>query len=186
MAVTEQISEQAYCEIVLRDPDITWELHEGRLREKPAMTWDHNDALSYLGGQLMQQLDRSEYRVHISVSRVRRSPANVYMPDIIVVPTRFGERFRGRPNLLEVHAEPLPLIVEVWSPSTGDYDVDAKLPEYQKRGDLEIWRLHPYDRTLTIWRRHPDGSYEETVYHGGTVRPAALPGVTVDLDALWD
>lgn len=92
---------------------------------------------------------------------------------------------RGRPGL-EVYEGPLPLVVEVWSPSTGEYDVDTKLPEYQRRGDLEIWRLHPFDRTLIAWRRQPDGSYSESQYTGGTVRPVALPGVAIDLDTLFD
>ena len=33
MAVTQQIGEQAYQEIAMRDSDVTWELHEGRLRQ---------------------------------------------------------------------------------------------------------------------------------------------------------
>jgi Uma2 family endonuclease len=77
-------------------------------------------------------------------------------------------------------------VVEVWSPSTGDYDVDAKLPVYQQRGDLEIWRIHPYERTLTAWRRQPNGSYQETIHREGVVKPAALPGVAIDLGPLFD
>jgi len=77
-------------------------------------------------------------------------------------------------------------VVEVWSPSTGDYDVDAKLPEYHRRGDQEIWRIHPYERMLTAWRRQPDGSYTETVYTGGVVHPLAFPVVAIDLDTLFD
>jgi Uma2 family endonuclease len=77
------------------------------------------------------------------------------------------------------------LVVEVWSPSTGGYDIDAKLPTYRARGDREIWRIHPYERTLTTWRRQPDGSYAETVHRGGTIEPIAVPGVTIDLDALF-
>ncbi len=77
-------------------------------------------------------------------------------------------------------------MVEVWSPATGEYDINAKLPEYQRRGDLEIWRIHPYDRTLTAWRQQPDGSYVESLYTGGTVRPVALPNVAIDLDALFE
>ena len=76
--------------------------------------------------------------------------------------------------------------LEVWSPSTGEYDVNAKVPEYQRRGDLEIWRIHPFDRTLIAWRRQPDGSYIESHYAGGTVKPVALPDVTIDLDTLFD
>jgi Uma2 family endonuclease len=73
----------------------------------------------------------------------------------------------------------------VWSPSTGDYDVDTKIPVYQRRGDLEIWRIHPYERTVTRWVRQADGSYEETNHDGGIIPLSALSAVTIDLDALF-
>ena len=62
-------------------------------------------------------------------------------------------------------------MVEIWSRTTGDYDYDitAKLPSYRERGDAEIWLIHPYERTLTAWRRQPDGSYAEETYRGGVV-----------------
>ena len=180
------VTERAYESLALEDPKGRWELHDGRPREKPAMTWDHTDALSYLAVLLQTQLDRDEFRVHVAGARLRRSDGNVYIPDVAVVPTDLGRAFRGRSDKLEILDDPLPLVVEVWSPSPGGYDVDAKLPEYERRGDLEIWRLHPYERTLVARRRQPDGTYSETVYRGGIVRPVALPGVTIDLDALFE
>ena len=149
------------------------------------MTWEHMDIASQLSHLLQSQLDRTEYRVFVE-SRVRRSTATIFLPDVMVVPTSYGEPFRGRPGTLAIFSDPVPLIVEVWSSSTGDYDVDAKLPVYQQRGDLEIWRIHPYERTLTSWRRQPDGSYEETIHRNGIVMPVALPGVEIDLEALLD
>jgi Uma2 family endonuclease len=86
---------------------------------------------------------------------------------------------------LEVFESALPLVVEVWSKSTGGYDVEEKLAEYQRRGDLEIWRIHPYEKTLTSWVRRDDGTYEQRIYTAGAVRCAALPGVTVDLSTLF-
>ena len=97
----------------------------------------------------------------------------------------YVRRLHERPGTFEVFEDPVPLVVEVWSPSTGDYEIDDKLREYQLRGDMEIWRLHPYERTLWTWRRQPGGSYVETVVTSGAVEPAALPGVTIDLDALF-
>lgn len=64
--------------------------------------------------------------------------------------------------------------------------MEEKLREYQRRGDTEIWRIHPYERTLTAWCRQPDGTYTETVQRSGTVQPAALPGVGIELDRLFD
>ena len=110
---------------------------------------------------------------------------------VVVVPT---EARLARPalKLLRAVVEQLAkrfgsfLVVEIWSPSTGTYDVDTKLSEYQQRGDLEVWRIHPYERTLTAWRRQPDGSYAMTLYDGGAIQPAALPSVTIEIDRLFD
>lgn len=75
--------------------------------------------------------------------------------------------------------------VEIWSLSTGTYDVDRKIPGYQARGELEIWRIHPFGRVVTIWRRQDDGRYVESGPRGGTIAPDTVPDVLIDLDALW-
>jgi Uma2 family endonuclease len=184
MAVAQRMSEEAYQRFVLSGVEGVWELHDGRLVEKPGMTFRHGQIPMLLGHFLLSQLDRHAYQV-VSELRVRRSSATVFMPDLMVVPVAYSEEIRNQP-VLAIFSDPLPLVVEVWSPSTGDYDVDAKVPVYQQRGDLEIWRIHPYERTLTAWRRQPDGSHEETVHRGGMVTPVALPGVEIDLDELFD
>jgi hypothetical protein len=45
--------------------------------------------------------------------------------------------------------------------------------------------VHPPERALTAWVRQPDGSSTEAVHQGGEVQPAFLPGVAIDLDALY-
>jgi Uma2 family endonuclease len=183
MAVAQRMSEAAYLDLVLSGVEGAWELHDGRLVEKPGMSWKHGAIQMRLAYLLMSQLDLAEYHVFTEL-RVRRPAATVFLPDIMVVPTSYGEAIRDLP-VLAVFSEPLPLVVEVWSPSTGDYDVDAKLPVYQQRGDLEIWRIHPYERTLTSWQRQPDGSYREMIHREGTITPMALPAVTIDLETLF-
>ena len=179
------LTRATYERVALDDPEGQWELHQGRLREKPSMSVGHNETMSELGFELRRQLDRAQFAVRINAGRARRADETYYIPDVFVIPIALTGPLRDRWDLLEVYDAPLPLVVEVWSPSTGAYDVDAKLPEYRKRGDLEIWRLHPRERTLHAWRRRPDGDYNEVVYHGGIVEPIALPGVRIDLDALW-
>lgn len=68
--------------------------------------------------------------------------------------------------------------------SIAAYDFSLKLQGYRERGDLEIWYIHPYGRTLTAWRRQADGSYAEEIYSGGIIPVLSLPDVTIDLDAL--
>jgi Uma2 family endonuclease len=179
------ISEKTYRQVALEDSDSNCELYCGQLRLQPGKTAEQNDLMLELAFVLHGQLDRSEFRVRSNSGRVRRSPKNYYVPDVFVVPTALEQAQRGT-RALECYNEPLPLVVEIWSISTGEYDVETKLVEYQRRGDLEIWRIHPYERTLTTWRRQLDGSYTETLITDGTVEPIELPGVKVDPDALFE
>jgi Uma2 family endonuclease len=179
------VRERTFEEIALADTERPWELHHGILREKPAMSFGHNFALRRLHRMLLMQLDPASYEVSVNASRVHRPDLISYIPDLIVIPVALTESYQGRSEALEVYLEPLPLVVEVWSPSTGQYDVDEKLPEYQARGDLEIWRIHPFERTVMVWRRQSDGSYEETLYREAAVPVASLPGVEIDIRALF-
>jgi len=184
MALLQRITEAEYRKLALDDGDETWELWDGVPVAKPAMSAKHNDAASLLGHLFWDQLDWDAYVVRVDAPRTRINPRNYFVPDVAVVPVIYAARLE--PLELEVYAEPLPLVVEVWSPSTGGYDQGAKLRAYMERGDEEIWLLHPYERTLRASRRQPDGSYAETLYTGGVVPVASLPGVAIDLDALLD
>jgi Uma2 family endonuclease len=179
------MSEQKFLQLAMEEPN-QWELHCGQLRRKPAMTYEHNDLTDRLAFRLTAQVDPSLFVVRNAKGHVRRSAESYYIPDVYVIPIELTQTLRGRRDALEAYQAPLPLVIEVWSPSTGDYDVDSKLPEYRRRGDIEIWLIHPYDRTLTAWRRQPDGRYTESHHVRGTIQPAALPGVTIDLDTLFD
>ena len=179
------VSDETFKQVVREDPDHRWELRCGRLVQKPAMTFDHNRVTTRLAWQLMNQVDLDRFDVRPNMGHVYHEPMRYYVPDVYVLPLALAEGLCGRVDELEAYREPLPLVVEVWPPSTGDYEVETKLPEYRRRGDLEVWRIHPHERTLTAWVRRPDGAYAETVYQGGTVRPAALPGVAIDLSTLF-
>ena len=179
-----RLTAQDYEAFVLSGIEGQWELHDGVLVEKPAMTLAHLDVISRLSFHLQRQLDVDQFSVY-SEGRVRHPEASVFLPDVMVVPDAYRAQFIDRPDRLAVFAGPLPLVVEVWSRSTGHYDVAAKLPIYQQRGDAEIWLIHPYERTLTSWRRQPDGSYVSQVHDAGHVRPIALPDVKIELASLF-
>jgi Uma2 family endonuclease len=186
VAVVNRISEQEYRELALNDPDRIWELWDGVPREKPLMSMKHDDVAFYLGMALASQLDRRVFRVNVNGGKTRISSRNFFVPDVVVIPATYKIPFEDDPRAFNAFAQPLPLVVEVWSPSTGDYDVSTKLRAYRERGDAEIWFIHPYERTLTAWRRQPDGNYVEEAHRGGRVSVASLPGVFVDLDELLD
>ena len=179
------VSEETYRRVALEDPEGLWELVCGRPCRKPIMTTEHEQIGRMLAAWLIRQLDLGQFTVGINSGRLRVPAGNYRIPDVCVIPMAMLRRLLAEPHTFEVYEDPVPLVVEVWSPSTGDYDVEEKLREYQQRGDLEIWRIHPYERTLIAWRRQPDGSYTETLYTCGAIQPVALPGVTIDLDALF-
>jgi Uma2 family endonuclease len=101
-----------------------------------------------------------------------------------MVPAADSLSQRGN-QLVETFSEPVPFVCEVWSPSTGRYDIDTKLPDYLDRGDGVIWRVHPYQRTVRSWERQEDGDYLEREYTGGAVSIPSLPGVVIGLDELF-
>ena len=187
MAITHQkICEAGYINLVFANPNRKLELYDGEVRVKPGMSFEHGEVVMWLSQQLLLQLDLRQFKVRMNEGRVRRSPGNVYIPDLIVFPAAYAEFLSGRPGKLAIIPDPLPLVVEVWSAFTGNYDINAKLPVYQQRGDREIWFIHPYEKTLTAWRQQQDGTYEETVYQGAeSIRPIAMPDVVIDLAALF-
>ena len=150
------------------------------------MSARHGDVMDLLVELLHEQLDRREYRVRTQHARLRRSSHTYYIPDIAVIPASAVRALLDQPGeTLDAYPEPIPLVVEIWSPSTGRYDIEEKLPGYQERGDLEIWYIHPYERTLTAWRRDADGTYTESIYRSGIARARSLPGVEIAIDLLF-
>ena len=182
MAVVHRITEQEYRELALNDQDRPWELWDGVPREKPGMSMKHDNVSFLLGHLLQSQLDRREYRVNVNGGKAR----NYFIPDVVVIPAAYQLPFEHDPLAFNAHAEPLPLVVEVRSRATGHYDFATKLAGYRERGDAEVWFIHPYERTLTAWRRQPDDSYVEEMHRGGIVPVASLRGVTIDLDTLLE
>jgi Uma2 family endonuclease len=177
------VSEDLYREIALGDPRL--ELHHGQLREKLSMSVEHNNIADLLATSLRNQLDRGEYRVRENLGRLRHSADTYFIPDVVVIPAGMVQALSARPGSLDAYTDPMPLVVEIWSPSTGAYDIREKIAAYQQRGDHEIWFIHPYQRTLTAWVRQADGAYLQEIASGGIVQPSSLPGVTIDLDALF-
>lgn len=185
IATTERMSEEAYRKFALGDTQGRWELIDGLVREKPEVTVAHDWSGMNLVRDLHMQLDPNRYRVSVSHARLRVSAETYFIPDVVVIPTDIMRPLVGDPSALNAYPDPVPLVVEVWSPSTGRRDLLVKLLGYQGRGDLEIWRIHPYERTVTAWVRQPDGTYAETVYREGTVQLTSLPGVAINLWTLF-
>jgi Uma2 family endonuclease len=181
------LTDEAYEKLALDERHRHWELYDGRLVDKPGVTAFHADLIDRLYRRLSRQLPEEEYGIRVDHGRLRRGSGRYFEADLCVVPRSYVEQQKvERPTQLEVYSQPIPLVIEVWSPSTGGYDVNTKIPEYQRRGDLEIWRPHPFERTLTVWRRQADGTYDESVLTDGVIEAVALPGVSIVIEELFD
>ena len=179
MAVAQRIDAGEYERLAVHDDYRFVELRDGLLVEKPPATFRHAGSIDRLAREMNVQLDPEEFTVSSNNARLRVGDSYV-VPDLVVLPAAVVETMLEQtPDRLAVYDDPVPLVVEVWSPSTGAYDVHTKLPIYKARGDREIWFVHPFERTLTAWVRRPDGAYEETVHTGGIVESGALTGVRV-------
>jgi len=181
------ISAKTYERVALEDPHGGWELVCGQLRQKPPMTTEHQSTIRQAAEQFHDQIDRNRYAIDTAQTRVRISGESYLIPDLCVLPRDLIQRRRREhPRELEIFDEPLPLIVEVWSPSTGERDRTDKLDAYRQRGDKEIWLIHPYERWLRAWRKQADDTYSERLFTGDAViEPVALPGVRVELARLF-
>lgn len=177
----------AYERLALEDPEGLWELWCGTPRKKPAMTFQHDNVIEVLEDVLKGELPTELFAVRVHPVRLLAPSGSYYIPDLCVIPRPvLRAALIAREVELSVIAEPLPLVVEVWSPSTGRRDRTVKLADFRARGDGVIWLIHPLRRTLTAWERGPDGSYTQSVYQGSsTVAISTLPGVTVHLDELF-
>jgi len=170
---------------LLEETDGRSELYDGELREKPPMSVDHNQSVWELLRQLLPQLPPSIYQLRSNGGHLAVPGTNSFVPDLFVLPVETLARMTPEQRRFERYADPMPFVVEIWSPSTGSYAVDRKIPGYQVRGDLEIWRIRPFDRTVQIWRRQAKGGYAESLHLEGIVTLHALPQVRIDLEPLF-
>ena len=170
---------------LLEETDGRSELYGGELREKLPMSVDHNQSVWELLRQLLPEIPQGVYQLRINGGHLAVPGGNSYIPDLFVLPVEAIARMTPTQRRFERYAEPMPFVVEIWSPSTGTFDIDRKIPGYRARGDLEIWRIHPFDRVVTAWRRDTDDRYVESEFRNGTVSLHALPNVSINLDVLF-
>ena len=105
----------------------------------------------------------------------------VVQPDILVVcdESKLDERgCRGAPDV----------VLEVVSPASAARDQIYKVRIYEKAGVREYWIVHPVDNLITVRRLGPAGNYDIPKLNEGkgTLEIGVLPGLIIDLDAVFD
>ncbi len=173
-----------YERVALEDREGNWELVCGQLRRKPGMTMRHNTVSRLMYNTLYDQLPRDTFDIAANSARLRLPDGSHYVPDLVVIPLAAKEGSWESVGL-EAYAPPVPFVVEIWSPSTGDYDIESKVPGYKARGDAEIWFVDLRDQTVTRHREQPDGGYATDRLRRGRIRLTSLPVAIIDMDAIF-
>ena len=178
------VTEATYRRLAVEDfPEVQWELVCGHLREKPGMTMRHNRLNVVICHQLDAQLDPERYLASYNSARLRLPSGDHYIPDVVVFPVAAMEG-RWDESGVETYFDPVPLVIEVWSPSTGSYDSREKVAGYQQRGDAEIWVVDLPRLEVRASVRQADGSYLETVHKRGRI-PVSSLNIVIDTDAAF-
>ncbi len=164
----------------LPDDGKRYEILDGRLIELTSPSVAHQRVLR----RLLRWLDHfvTEHdlgEVFSAPLDVRLAPHNIVQPDLVFVSyASFGvvqdRPIEGAPDLL----------VEILSPSTRERDQGQKLEIYARHGVREYWTVDTDNQTLTVFAL-VDHGYEAVTQDDGIARSAVLPGLTIDLAALF-
>jgi Uma2 family endonuclease len=119
-----------------------------------------------------------EYRFLEATDKKKKSGKQ---PDVSFVrQEKLPGRFRSYPDVAP------DLAVEVVSPTDRPYEIEAKIKQYQEAGVSLIWIVHPYSRSVDVYKRETGFKTqtftEEEEISGETV----IPGFTLKLSDIFD
>lgn len=154
--------------------DEVYELLDGVPTVMAEAGFAHGQLLLNVGALVKRQLPPGCRATSGALVRLPGSPSSAYRPDIVIV---CGTPPEGR--------EPTPidaptLIVEVLSPSTGEFDRSRKLEDYQEIPSVQAVVFVSTDRRrVTSVRRVPEGWLVQHAIGNGTIKipdpPLELP-----------
>lgn len=165
------------------DPRNRYELIGGEVFVTPAPETPHQRASGDLYLAFRQAIaGRPRATVLYAPVDVRSPDGTIVQPDLLLLlddRTAYENRrdISGPPNL----------VVEILSPSTERLDRGRKLAFYARFGVDELWLVDGRRQTLSIYCNPVDGQYRSvaTFTTPGAGRSATIPGLEVDLDALF-
>ena len=150
------------------------ELIEGVLTERSPKNAAHEDAIEYLQRILFRALDDS-YQVRGQSALTFPSLTSEPEPDVAVVHAGSAKPF---------HPSEPTLVIEV-AESSLRHDRLVKTRLYAMAGVPEYWIVNLVDRVVELHRQPVGEGYgSRTEAASGSLEPAGLPGVVVDLDGL--
>jgi Uma2 family endonuclease len=149
------------------------ELLDGEIILSPSPTPRHQLVLGRLFRALAAWADQHPPTfVGLSPLDVRLSPGRIVQPDLFVL----REGWSGAEGPIDRVPD---LMIEVLSQRRG-YDRITKRLVYAEAGVREYWILDPLQRALEVCV-----GIETVAYQGPTLEREILPGLVIELEALW-
>jgi Uma2 family endonuclease len=112
---------------------------------------------------------------------VRLSESTIAEPDLVFLAT-------GRSDIVgELSIDGAPdLLVEILSPATAKRDRTVKAQLYARLGVRHYWIVDPEARTVDVFELEGKRYRKAATFaEQDSFEPAVLPGLTVDLSAIW-
>jgi Uma2 family endonuclease len=161
-----------------------WELLESEKEDMP--TFEHGMICTrlsfYLGGYVLSHklgevVDSSvEYRFFDK----KQKKLSRY-PDVSFIKQ---ERL---PKNIRTYPEVAPdLAVEVASPSDRDYEIEARVREYQQANVKLVWVIHPYSQTIDVYRLASGSRLQRYVGDDELEGEDVLPGFKLKVSDIFN
>jgi Uma2 family endonuclease len=173
------------------EAELDLELEVAAFDDEDMATFEHGIICSNLIGELQlflkgknlgRVVDSSpEYRYLQQAKNPTPRRKSYRQPDISFVKMeRLPKRFRSYPDIAP------DLAVEVASPGDKDYDIEAKIIEYQQAGVSLVWIIHPLSRRVDVYRLaqglRPQICMGDDALSGEDV----IPGFSLPVSAIFD
>ena len=151
------------------------ELLEGEVVRMPPIGPGHADVVDELGRASFSATFEREVRVRVQ-GPIRLDRYNEPQPDIAILQAKAGGYRHEHPTAADVL-----LLIEVADSSLVE-DRRRKVPLYASFGVPELWLVDLQGRKIEVYRQPAGGAYGERFeMREGILRPAALPGLAVDV-----
>ncbi|MCL2520135.1 MAG: Uma2 family endonuclease [Spirochaetaceae bacterium] len=157
---------------------LRYQLEDGLLLMSPSPSGSHQRLLLKLGSQLEYHFKDGECWVFPDFDvQLFPDEDTIYCPDLLVLcdKLKYTERkIIGAPNF----------IIEIFSPSTGGFDLSDKREQYQRAGVKEYWVVRSPNLVYT-YLLNSSGHYEETIYRNkASIAVRSFTGLTLSFDIL--
>ena len=157
------------------------EFTDGRLEVLPMPTDRHQAILQFLFLACLSVVEGTGGVVRFAPLRLRIGTAKFREPDLLLV------RDAQDPRRANAYWSGADLVMEVVSPDGGDRDRRQKRTDYAEAAISEYWIVDPLEDTVTVLVLEGDSYAEYATFHrGDRARSVCLPGLGVDVAAVFD